>query len=85
MINESLIKRVAAFIDGQNLFHAVRECFGYTYPNFDAKALSRKICELRGWSLIQVPFYTGVPDKLDNPVLHDFWALKKTEMGRLGI
>lgn len=85
MINEPAMKRVVTFIDGQNLFYAVRECFGYTYPNTDARALSLRICELQGWSLTQVRFYTGVPDKLNNPVWHDFWALKKTEMGRLGI
>jgi hypothetical protein len=30
---EPTVKRAVAFIDGQNLFHAVREAFGYTYPN----------------------------------------------------
>lgn len=29
------IKRTIAFIDGQNLFHAAREVFGATYPDFD--------------------------------------------------
>ncbi|HEX7549996.1 MAG TPA: hypothetical protein VF579_05440 [Candidatus Methylomirabilis sp.] len=27
---EPTVKRTVAFIDGQNLFHAVREAFGYT-------------------------------------------------------
>jgi hypothetical protein len=30
---EPPIKRVTAFVDGQNLFHAAREAFGYSYPN----------------------------------------------------
>ena len=41
MPSEPLIKRAVAFIDGQNLYHAARESFGYTYPNFDVKALSQ--------------------------------------------
>jgi len=34
-------KRVSFFIDGQNLFHGVKEAFGYRYPNYDVKKLSR--------------------------------------------
>ena len=33
MSGEPLIKRAVAFLDGQNLFHAASEAFGYTYPN----------------------------------------------------
>ncbi|MBU1205317.1 MAG: hypothetical protein KKH04_00065 [Proteobacteria bacterium] len=29
------LKNVNAFIDGQNLYHDVRESFGYTCPNYD--------------------------------------------------
>jgi uncharacterized LabA/DUF88 family protein len=35
MSSEPLVKRAVAFIDGQNLYHAARESFGYTYPNYD--------------------------------------------------
>jgi len=41
MITEPAIKRAVTFADGQNLFYAVREAFGYTYPNYDVLALSR--------------------------------------------
>ncbi len=37
---EPATKRAVAFIDGQNLFHAAREAFGYTYPNYDVMALA---------------------------------------------
>jgi len=30
---EPAIKRTVAFVDGQNLYHAARESFGYTHPN----------------------------------------------------
>ena len=33
-------RRTVAFVDGQNLFHAAREAFGYTYPNYEVRALS---------------------------------------------
>jgi len=33
-------KRTVAFVDAQNLFPAAREAFGYTYPNYDVRALS---------------------------------------------
>jgi hypothetical protein len=34
MPSEPLVKRAVAFIDGQNPYHAIRESFGNTYPNF---------------------------------------------------
>ena len=53
--------RAMVFVDGQNLMHAVRHAFGYTYPNFDVLKLARAICRGRGWDLVQVHFYTGIP------------------------
>ena len=41
-------KRVVAFVDGQNLFNAAKQAFGYDYPNYDAVKLARLICEQRG-------------------------------------
>jgi hypothetical protein len=44
MPSEPLVKRAVAFIDGQNLYHAAREVFTYTYSNFfDAKPPTRNI------------------------------------------
>jgi hypothetical protein len=59
---EPLIKRAVAFIDGQNLYHAIRESFGYTYPNFNGN-LSQNICQGKGWELNQIRYCTGVPDR----------------------
>lgn len=33
-IVEPQVKRTIAFFDGQNLFHAAKEAFGYPYPNY---------------------------------------------------
>jgi len=62
MPSEPSTKRAVAFVDGQNLFHAAREVFGYTYPNYDVGALARSVCQGKGWDLVQVRFYTGIPD-----------------------
>jgi len=41
---EPPIKRTVAFVDGQNLFHAVKSAFGYTFPNYDPMALAAALC-----------------------------------------
>lgn len=76
-------KRVVAFIDGQNLYHSVKEAFGYSYPNYDLGKLCSKIC-LReaGWVLKQTRFYSGIPKETDNKYWHTFWKKKLSVMGR---
>ncbi len=82
---EPAIKRTVAFVDGQNLFHAVREAFGYTYPNFDPSALARETCTREGWQLDRVRFYTGIPDPTDDPFWSHFWLHKLAMLGRQGV
>lgn len=78
-------KKVIAFVDGQNLFYAVKEAFGYSYPNYDPLALAKAICEQNKWKLKTVHFYTGVPDLRDKPFWHEFWNKKLAVMGTRGI
>ena len=78
-------KRAIAFIDGQNLFHAAREAFGYTFPNYDVMALAGTVCGQSGWNLAQARFYTGIPEPSDNPFWNTFWAGKMAVMGRQGV
>ncbi|NJN71141.1 MAG: DUF1559 domain-containing protein, partial [Nitrospira sp.] len=85
MALEPVKKRVIAFVDGQNLFHAAREAFGYTYPNFDPKKLALSICEAWGWKLTQVRFYTGIPTASDDPFWNHFWTHKLAQMGRQAV
>lgn len=82
---EPAIKRAAVFVDGQNLFHAAREAFGYTYPNYDVLALGRAICDAKGWTPSEVHFYTGIPDPADDVRWHRFWTAKLAVMGRQGV
>ena len=82
---EPSVKRAVAFVDGQNLYHSVRESFGYTYPNYDVHALARALCRSRGWDLAETRFYTGVPDPTDDPFWNKFWTGKLAVMGRQGV
>ena len=81
---EPTTKRAVVFVDGQNLFHAVREAFGYTYPNYNALALALAVCTSRNWQLRQTRFYTGIPDAFDDPFWHGFWSAKLLTMSREG-
>jgi len=85
MPGEPANKRAVAFFDGQNLFHCAKAAFGYTFPNFDPKALAGAVCADRGWNLIGSRFYTGVPDAADNPFWNHFWMAKCAQMGRQGV
>lgn len=85
MLDEPATKRTIAFVDGQNLFHAAKESFGYAYPNYDVLALAGQICQRQEWKLQAVRFYTGVPDRQDNPFWHHFWVAKLGAMGHGGV
>ena len=85
MRTEPQEKSAIAFFDGQNLFYASKEAFGYTYPNFDPLKLASKICQSKGWNLIETHFYTGIPDPIDNPSWNHFWTAKLAVMGTRGI
>jgi uncharacterized LabA/DUF88 family protein len=82
---EPVKKRAVAFIDGQNLFHSAKAAFGYTFPNFDARALCHALCANKGWDCVGVRFYSGVPDATDSELWNHFWTAKCAQMGRQGI
>jgi len=82
---EDIKDRAAVFIDGQNLYHSVKEAFGYTFPNYDVPALAKKICSEQDWELSDTRFYTGVPDSSDNSFWNNFWAQKPAVMGRQNV
>ena len=82
---EPSAKRASAFVDGQNLFYATKEAFGYTFPNYDFPALADEVCGASGWILEKVYFYTGIPSVQDNPFWHQFWTAKLAVMGTRGV
>jgi len=83
--NQLPVKNAIIFVDGQNLYRAAKDAFGYNYPNYDIKLLSERVCLDNGWNLNGICFYTGVPDPQDDPLWHGFWSKKLSYMGRLGI
>jgi uncharacterized LabA/DUF88 family protein len=85
MPKEPKNKRTYVFIDGQNLFHAVKDAFGYTYPNYDVKRLVETVCSSKGLSIDKIFFYTGVPNADDDERWNTFWNAKLAAMGRVGI
>jgi hypothetical protein len=83
-MQEPQVKRAVAFFDGQNLFYAVKEAFGYRYPNYEPSTLAAKLCADRGWALAQTRFYSGIPDRRDDVFWNHFWENKLLQMGRAG-
>jgi hypothetical protein len=82
---EPATKRAVAFFDGQNLFHAAKEAFGYPFPNYDPQLLVKKVCATQGWAVAAIRFYTGIPDPSFDPDRHHFWVAKLAVMGTRGI
>jgi len=82
---EPATKRAIAFVDGQNLFYAVKSAFGYSYPNYDIPALAAAVCKSRGWTLAGVRFYTGIPSVQDDAFWNYFWTAKLAVMGTRGV
>jgi len=77
--------RAVVFVDGQNLFYAAKDAFGYRFPNYDVAALANRLSADQGWTLNQVRFYTGVPDATDDAFWNHFWNHKLAHMGRAGV
>lgn len=84
-IVEPSLKRVIAFIDGQNLFNAAKSQFNHTYPNYDPVLLVDRVCSIRGWSRVQIRFYTGMPGAREDPARHRFWTNKLVVLRRQGV
>lgn len=79
---EPQLKRASFFVDGQNLFYAVKKAFGYTYPNYDVKKLAENICGLKKGEISEVHFYTGIPDRTSDAEKNRFWTAKLAMTGR---
>ena len=85
MPSEPLRKRTCAFIDGQNLYFAAKDAFGYKRANDRFPDLARAVCERKGWQLDQTRFYTGMPSQAHDPGLYTFWSAKLRAMSQRGV
>ena len=72
--------RAVAFFDGQNLFAAARDAFGFTTASYGVPRFAQAIALLHGWDLIETRFYTGLPNRRENPRLHRHWTLRLRRM-----
>ena len=64
---------------------AAKECFGYTYPNYEVETLSQLVCFRKNFILKKINFYTGVPPIRENRFWSKFWENKLASMGQKGI
>ena len=85
MPQEPAEKRTFVFIDGQNLFYAAKQAFGYNFPNYEPVCLAEKICQQHNWKLTQIHFYTGLPQATDSAFWNHFWTKKLAFMGTRGV
>ena len=87
--------RTLVLIDGQNLYHLARRAWGtgtsspYAWPSYDVEELaSTLVSRTAGRVLVEVRFYTGVPDPSAGPsqlFWHGFWSNKIRYMRSRGI
>lgn len=77
--------RAIAFIDGQNLYRAAKDAFGYHVPNYGFPQLALKVCRLQSWVPKEIRFYTGIPEHAEDPHWHQFWSNKLRRMGWQGV
>ena len=78
-------KRAIAFFDGQNLFAAARDAFGFTTASYGVPRLAQAIALQRGWGLIETRFSTGMSDRQESPRLHHHWTLRLRRMRAEGV
>lgn len=82
------LDRLIAFVDGQALYRAAKDAFGYNHPNYDVQKLTEQIARIYGWQLCKIYFYTGIPNPKESKEAkfwHQFWNAKLAVMGTRGI
>ena len=87
--------RTIVLIDGQNLFHLARVAWTpspaspsspYAWPSYDAVRLAEAlVAGVAGRTLVEIRFYTGVPDRSSQKFWHIFWTNKLRHLRRNGV
>lgn len=87
--------RALVQIDGQNLLHLARVAWAptprrrsspYEWPSYDVVKLAQALVDARpGRKLVEVRFYTGVPERAANRFWHDFWTNKLRHLANQGV
>lgn len=97
-LNPEPLLRTILFFDGQNLYHGAKDAWGplppagphpYSWPSYDVEKLaSALVSKVLGRRLVQIRFYTGVPDPnwgLSERRWHGFWSNKLRFLAGRGI
>lgn len=90
--------RSIVFIDGQNFYHSARSAWApvpqtpgspYGWPSYDVEKLATwLVTRVPGRSLVQIRFYTGVPDPhrgASEAFWHGFWSNKLRYLASRGV
>jgi uncharacterized LabA/DUF88 family protein len=62
------------FIDGQNLFHSIKNLYKYRHLNVDIVSLCKAIANRMGRKLGKIRFYTGISSPITSPHWHEYWS-----------
>ena len=87
--------RTIVFIDGQNLYHLAKKAWGsrespaYIWPSYDVDKLANALVNtVSGRTLVEIRFYTGVPNPKagsKQAFWDGFWSNKMRRLQRQGI
>jgi uncharacterized LabA/DUF88 family protein len=78
-------RRAVVFVDGQNLYHSVREAFNRSHPDYDVQKLANAVCISHDCYVGRIHFYTGMPGEHVDPRWHGFWSKKLRAMKNAGV
>jgi uncharacterized LabA/DUF88 family protein len=62
-----------------------RLAFEHQFPKYDPRAPAERLASTHGWKLLQTHFYTGIPDRTDNPFWMHFGTAKLAVIGTRGV
>ena len=85
MPTEPPVKRAIAFFDGQNLFYAVKQAFGYRWPNYDPLALALAVCAFSRVEFARDVFLHGAAQLQGRSVLEPLLEREVGGHGNAGI
>ncbi len=87
--------RTLILVDGQNLYHLARQCWGgssgsqYSWPSYDVEKLAQALVDrVPGRILSEIRFYTGVPEPDAGPEAlywYGFWSNKLSFLRSRGV
>jgi uncharacterized LabA/DUF88 family protein len=84
-IENSLADTADFFIDGQNLFHSIKNLYEYKHLNVDVVELCKAISKKMGRNLGKIRFYTGISSPSCSPHWHEYWTNRVESLRKDGV